>query len=51
MILGKFRSITEENKTQSRTDLEIFRQGVWVDGLASGLEAHSAAYDSGNFQH
>ena len=33
--------------TQSRMDLEILRQGV--DGLARGLEAHSAAYDSGNF--
>ena len=41
--------IGKQNVTQSRTDLEIFRQGV--DGLARGLEAHSAAYDSGNFKH
>ena len=39
--------IGKQNITQSRTDLEIFRQGV--DVLARGLEAHAAAYNSGNF--
>ena len=39
--------IGKQNIIQSRTDLEIFRQGV--DGLDKVLEAHSAEYNSGNF--
>ena len=39
--------IGKQNITQSRTDLEIFRQGV--DGLARGSKGYSAAYDFGNF--